>query len=68
MSYRPKLDVIFTKYDQISVDISLSKIDPTEIVNRYSHRINMFLGANCSNSNELDFDAVKWLFLSGKRY
>lgn len=68
MEYRPQWDVILTKYDQIKVDRSIAEVDPTEIVNRYTHYINMFLGANCSNSNILDFDAVKWLFLSGRQY
>ena len=68
MAYRPIWYVISTQYDQISVDKSITEVDATTVVNLYSYRINMFLGANCSNSNELDFEEVKDLFLSGKRY
>lgn len=58
----------FICHDQILADKSLEEIDATEVVNRYSTYINMFLGANCSDNENLDFNAVKWLFLSGKRY
>ena len=68
MAYNPIWYVISTKYDQISVDKSISEVDATSIVNLNAYSINMFLGANCSNRNELDFEAVKSLFLSGRRY
>lgn len=68
VAYNPIWYVISTQYDQISVDKSITEIDATEVVNYYSTHINMFLGANCSNSNNLNFNAVKWLFLSGKQY
>lgn len=68
MGYRPRWDVIYTMYDQTSVDNSITEVDPTEVINNYSHDINMFLGANCSECDKLDFEAVKRLFLSGRYY
>lgn len=67
-SYRPCSYVEEVKYYQISADQSLSEIDAVEVVNDYWFYLNMFLGANCTNSDKLDFEAVKRLFLTGKKY
>ena len=68
VGYRPQWNVISNKYDQINVDKSITNLVPTEIINQYSDSINMFLGANCSNNDKLDFNAANYLFLSGKQY
>jgi len=67
VSYQPRWDVLSTRYAQISVDKSIAEIDATEVVNN-SFYIDMFLGANCSDSNKLHFDDVKRLFFSGEQY
>ena len=55
-------------YDQVCIDKFISEIDASEVINNYSHYINIFLGANCSNSNKLYFERIKRLFLSGENY
>ena len=55
-------------YNQVRIDKFISEIDASEVINNYSHYINIFLGANCSNSNKLYFEAIKRLFLSGENY
>jgi len=67
-AYRPRVDVDEIKFRQIRTDKYLSEFDASEIVNRLYSSLNMFLGANCSGCEDLDFNAVKWLFLDARRY
>ena len=67
-AYRPRVEVDEIKFCQIRADKYLSEFDASEIVNRLYSSLNMFLGANCSGCEDLDFNAVKWLFLNARRY
>lgn len=68
-AYYPQAYVVSPLYyDQVRIDKFISEIDASEVINNYSHRINIFLGANCSNSDNLNFEGIKRLFLSGENY